>query len=121
MMIAVYAGIAAFALGALAGWQAQGWRWGAADAERLAVEQRDTLRRMDKADEASAGFEQRQAVGRERVRVITREVDRVVLQDPVYRDVCLSDDGLRIVAQALGAAPGASQPAPAVPAASAAR
>jgi hypothetical protein len=114
------AALAAAAVGFASGWKVQAWRWGAADAERLQTEQRETLRRMDRADTAAVRHETARQQIRAEVRYITQEVDRVVLQ-PLYRDgVCLDDDGLRLVARAAGAADGPGEPAAAVPAASAA-
>jgi hypothetical protein len=120
MTPAIYVGLGAFVLGAAAGWQTQAWRWGAADAERLRQEQADTAAQAATADAAAYGHEQAKVQIQERIRYVTREVDRIV-ERPLYRDgVCLDGDGLRLVAQAVGAAASAGESAAAVPAASAA-
>ena len=46
---------------------------------------------------------------------VLKEVDRVV-EKPVYSNVCVDDDGLRIIAADIAARHAPSQPAPAVPA-----
>lgn len=68
------------------------------DAARLAVRRQHRV--------AATGYE------KDKVRIhtefvpITQEVERVV-EKPVYRDVCLDADGLRILSQAIDAAAGA--------------
>lgn len=53
-------------------------------------------------------------------RTITKEVDRIV-DRPVYRNVCLDDDGLRVINEALAGAPAsAGEPDAAMPGADAA-
>ena len=118
-----YVGAAAVAaaVGFAAGWRVQGWRWSAADAERVVAQaEADRLARVA-ADRAAGTFEARREAIRVEQRVITREVDRVV-DRPVYRDgVCLDADGLRLVAAAAGAPASAAEPGPAMPASDAAR
>lgn len=71
-------------------------------------------RRLDRQDGAAQGHER----DKERMRVqfvtITEEVERVV-EKPIYRDVCLDDDGLRILRRAIDGSEAASEPAPALP------
>ena len=103
-----------------AGWQVRAWKAGADDAERAELANRDALRRIERADTASKGYEGRRAARDETARGRDKEADRVA-QDPVLSRECLSDDSLRLIADEIGArstAPG--QPRPAVPAASAA-
>lgn len=117
LLAAVLAGLA---LGSAGAWQVQAWRWRAADAERLEQE-REARRSQERvADQAAQAHERERAALRVQQQVITREVERVV-ESPVYRNECLDADGLRLVAQAAGAAADPGQPAPAMPAASAAR
>ena len=108
----------ALAVGFAGAWQVQGWRWEAADAQRLRVEQRDRLRQMERADGAAVAHEQHRAGLRQAAQIITREVERVV-EVPLYRGECLDADGLQLIDRALGATADPGQPAPAVPAASA--
>lgn len=75
---------------------------------------KEQARRTDKIDAAATGHETDKAQIRTQFKTIIKEVDRVV-QKPVYLNVCLDDDGLRAARAAIGPAPAASQPAPAVP------
>lgn len=114
----IAAALLAAAIGATGAWKVQSWRWEAADARRLQTEQRDALRRMERADTAAVVHEQHRAELRQAAQVITREVERVV-EVPLYRGECLDAAGLQLVDRALGAAGDPGQPAAAVPPASA--
>lgn len=107
-------------IGAAGAWQVQAWRRDAAELQRQRTEARDDARRAEHADSAATTYETQRAAGQAAARVIVREVERVV-EAPVYRDVCLDDAGLQLVARAIDAAADPGQPAPAVPAASAPR
>lgn len=72
-----------------------------------------TARRVDRIDNAAVAFESDKAKIRTEFLTITKEVERVI-QNPVYRDVCLDADGLRIVNASINPATPASQPAPAL-------
>lgn len=114
----VYTHLAAAILAAaLAGWGAwvtQDWRYGAKEAARL--ESVIEAKRMNEkaADGAATGHEADKAKAKVQFRTIYQEVERVV-ERPVYRNVCLDDDGLRIISAAIGAKPAASEPAASVP------
>lgn len=112
--------IAGLALGGTGGWWVQGWRWRAADADRLELEREARRGQVHAADGAAVRHETTRAAIRAQQQFISREVERVV-ESPVYRDVCLDADGLRLVVQAAGAAANPGQLAPAVPASAAAR
>ncbi len=114
------AALASLAIGFGAGWKVQGWRWSAADGERATSTAEVQRLRQMAADAAAGRHEAARATLAARRIVITREVDRVV-EKPVYRNVCLDADGLRILAAAVGAASAPGEPAPAVPAADDAR
>lgn len=96
--------LVALAVAFAAGWQVQGWR-------RDAAERADELLRREAADEVRrlvAGSVTRAAQGhvqwKERERVVFETIERQVAQvveRPVYRDVCLDDDGVRIVNAAI--------------------
>lgn len=98
-----------------AGWQVQGWRYEAARAEAA-----DQLRELQaqnamRARDAESALEAARAEVRTEFKTITRTVDHVV-ENPVYRNVCLTDDGLRALAAAVGAsAAPTAQPRSAVP------
>ena len=116
---------AATLLAALAGfggaWQIQAWRWEAAEGRRAAADAEAQRLQRRSMDAAAARHEADRARIAAQRRTITREVERVIVADAAAAAaVCLSPDGLRLVADAAaGRDPG--QPAPALPAASAAR
>jgi hypothetical protein len=102
-------------------WWLQGLRWEAADGRRAAADAESQRLAQRSADGAAARFEADRARIAAQRRTVTREVERVIVADAAAAvAVCLSPDGLRVLAAAVaGDDPG--QPAPAVPAASAAR
>lgn len=107
---ALLAGLLAFA----GAWQTQEWRYQAKEAQRL--EALAEAKRMNEltADAGASGHESDKAAIKTEFRTITREVRRVV-EKPIYRNVCLDDDGLRILERAISGKPAAGQPAPALP------
>lgn len=102
-----------------AGWQVQAWRYTAAQADQAAEQAQAVQQAASQADAAASGHE----ATKERIRVefqtVYRDVERVV-EKPVYRDVCLDDDGMRVLRAAI-AGTAASEPASAVPGAGPAR
>lgn len=103
-------------------WNIQSWRHDSAELAAQ-VNQRATERlRRQNANTAAVVHEAEKVVIREKFVPIIQEVDRVVTQT-VYRDnVCLPDDGLRVLRSAIARAngypgePGNSVPAsPATP------
>jgi hypothetical protein len=108
-------------VGFAGGWRVHDWKAEAARAAELDLQAREQARDAIRVDTAATGYETQRTATAERVRIIKTEVERVV-DRPVYRDrECLDADGLRLVAQAIGAPTAAGEPAPALPAASAAR
>ena len=101
-LTAIVAGAVAFG----AAWKVQDWRF---DSERLAaqVNQRATERlRRQNANTAAVAHEKEKVVIREKFIPVIEEVERVVTQ-VVYRDnVCLPDDGLRVLRSAIARANG---------------
>jgi hypothetical protein len=115
-ILAIVALVSAMAAG-LGTWRVQDWRYAAKEKERL--EQQAEARRIAAKviDGAATGHEADKAQIRTEFITITKEVERVI-QAPHYAadaPACLDADGLRELAVAIGAAPAASQPAPAVP------
>lgn len=103
-----------------AGWTVQGWRWAAADAERLEAEVKAKDDQLARQDEIATDYEQSREQGR--VEAHTRET---TIRE-IYRDVevpadCEPEpDALRVLDQAVDAAnQRAGQPGAAVPPASA--
>ena len=91
------------ALGFGAGWTTQGWRQ---DAARLAAEQvatqaaRDNVKQRDRAAEAYQDGQD--AARRDAVKNDPKVI--YVASKPEYRDACLDDDGLQLVADEIRAA-----------------
>ena len=112
MAAAVVAGALAFG----GAWRVQDWRFGAKEKERL--EQEAELRRMNAKRVDTAAVNHENFKERERVvyQTITETVDRIV-ERPVYRNVCLDDDGVRALNAAIRGAADPGIPAPDVPAA----
>lgn len=110
----------ASAVGFYGAWQVQGWRWRAADADRM-DQQREVRRGQDaQADSAAVRHEETRASLRAQQRALTREVEHVV-EVPLYRGECLDSDGLRLIADALGQPPSPADFTAAVPASSPSR
>lgn len=103
------------AAGTTLGWQVQGWRHGRLDAQRIERQARDTLRNIERGQQAADTYTQEQAHAQPTRQQITRTVERIVTR-PVYRNVCLDADGLQQLGAAIatGAPPGsAAAPVPA--------
>lgn len=104
--------LAAVAAGSF--WAGDEWRSGIV-AQRDLKTSRDNARvqilRADRADQAAERHEVAKAAIEVRYQTIEKEVQHVV-EKPVYRNVCLDDDGLRVLSDAIGTpARAASQPA----------
>lgn len=109
--IAIAVGI--FLAGLGTGWKAHVGITASRDLAALQAQERETLRRIDKVDTSAANHELAKTRIETEFVTITKEVERVV-EKPTYRNICLDDDGLRVIAAAIGTAHAASQPAPAV-------
>jgi type II secretory pathway pseudopilin PulG len=107
-VIAIVAALAAFG-----SWQVQNWRAKANEADR--IEAQHEKERMDRraVDNAASGHEADKVRIRTVTKVIEREVANATRTEFYAADApaCLDADGLRIVAQSLGRAPAASEPA----------
>lgn len=106
--------LAALAAGFAGGWKTEAWRNSANELDRVRVESRDQVKRIDRIDEAAGGHETFKAA--EEIRYVTRTkiVDRIV-DRPVYRSACFDDDGLQLVNDAIAGTDSAGQPAAALP------
>ena len=104
--------VVALCLGFLAGWNVQGWRYRAAEADRLSAQEQKKDERAQQADTASAGAEADRAEIKTQFRTVYRDVEKIV-ERPVYRDaVCLDPDGMRVLQRAIAASSSpASEPA----------
>lgn len=114
------AAVVALAVGFGGGMYVKGLQWRSADADRLEGEAELKRLQARTSDAAAVRHEATRAALQQQRQVLTVEVERVV-ERPVYVRECLDADGLRIVAAAALGASSPGQPAPAVPAASAAR
>lgn len=101
-------------LGGYAAWQVQGWRAGAQDAQRLEVARETHRQNEHTADQASTGFEKDRGKNELRTRTITVEVEKIV-DRPVYRNVCLDADGLRLLNEQIRRADDTGQPGDQLP------
>lgn len=108
---AILAALIAFA----GGWKVQDWRYGSKEAERLQLVAEQARKNERKADAGAAGHEADKAGIKTQFITITKEAERVILEKPMYRNVCLDDDGLRILARAIGGQRAPGEPAPALP------
>lgn len=108
-------------LAAGSAWTVRGWKADAAQAAIVEGLHAAVAAQRAQVDAAAERFEvERAKLARSR-RAITNEVNRVVETPHYSRDAaCLDDDGLRIVNAAIAGADTPGQPAPAMPAASAA-
>lgn len=116
-MIYTYAATALVSAGLAfsGGWMVRGWKAGADKVEQMRADDRTAIHRAERGDGAAVAHEATKAGMRRQDQILTREVERVV-EKPVYRDVCIDADGLRIIAAALdGADADPGQSAPAVP------
>ena len=77
---------------------------------------RDLVRAVERQDRAITDYLKDQDRARIEYRTITRRVDKIV-ERPVYRNVCLDDDGLQQLRAAIAGRADQPGPAPAVPAA----
>lgn len=108
------AAVAAFALGGSTAWYVQGLRFDAARVEAAERTNRDLVRAIETQDRAVAAYLKERQDADVVYREIVQEVE-VIVERPVYRNVCLDADGLRALQRAInGSAPG-PQSRPAVP------
>ena len=105
----------AFAAGGAASWKVQEWRHGAKEADRLESVAENKRMNERAADQGATAHEADRAKIRTQFITITKEAERVILEKPVYRNICLDDDGLHILAGAIDGQQPSGEPAPAVP------
>lgn len=98
--------LAGIALGGWGAWQVQGWRQASADLARERAAHQQHLRNERTAQAASTTYQQESANARVEYRTRWRTVETIV-DRPVYRNVCLDDDGLRELNEAIAGQPAA--------------
>ncbi len=102
--------LAIFLAGSATGWKAHVGITASRDLAALQAQERETLRRIDKIDTSAVKHEQAKTRIETEFVTITERV-RDVVEKPVYRNICLDDGGLRLIADAInGPAEAASQP-----------
>jgi uncharacterized protein YcfJ len=106
--------LAGVALGGWAGWQVQDWRHGRQDAQRIERQARDTLRNIERGQQAADTYTTEQAHATPARKEIVRTVEKIVTR-PVYRNVCLDADGLHQLRAAIATGAPAGGAAAAVP------
>ena len=62
----VAAAVVALALGFTGGWKTQGWRWDAADKQRIEAEAKERQKQLDRAQVASTTFEDKRTANETR-------------------------------------------------------
>jgi hypothetical protein len=92
------AGAVIVAIAFAGGWQVNGWRLKASEARAEEAAEKAGAAATEAAVTAIKGIEVRYVPIRHKAEVITREV-------PVYRDCVHTDDGLRVVNEALTGQP----------------
>lgn len=97
---------------------AGGVRWqigivAARDLRAVQENARVQILRADRADQAAERHETAKADIQVIYETIEKEV-RHVVEKPVYRNICLDDDGLRVLSAAINGDNAAGKPAPAV-------
>ncbi len=90
--------IVAVAIGFTGGWKTQGWRWDAADKQRIEQETIDLRRITEHARQASGTYEDKRTANEIRYRTTTVVLEKVI-DRPVYLAACLEPDGLRALNQ----------------------
>lgn len=105
----VATGLIALAVGFGGGWKTQGWRWDAADKQRLEQETADLRRITEHARQASGTYEDKRTANEIRYRTTTVVLEKVI-DRPVYLNACFDDDGLRALNQQIARAADTGQP-----------
>jgi hypothetical protein len=95
-------------------WKVQDWRYAARDKAAMEQAREDRNRKEKTIDTAATGHEGDKVRIKQVFVPITQEVERVV-EKPVYRNICIDADGLRLISSAVLGTVTAGQPARAVP------
>lgn len=108
--LSIYVGIAltAAAMSGAGVWNVQNWRFDAKDKQRIEAEAEQRRTNEKAASAASTGFEQDKTKNETRTRTVYVEVDKIV-DRPVYRNVCVDADGLRLLNGAIRRTDNAAQ------------
>lgn len=88
--------LVALAVGFGGGWQTQGWRWDAADKQRIEQEAKERQKQLDRAHASSGAFEAKRTTNETKQRTVTIMLEKIV-ERPVYLQQCMDLDGLRLI------------------------
>ena len=86
----------AFTAGGSSAWKVQEWRYDAKEKEALELAQENAKFNRQAASKSATTFEVKRANNEEHVQIIVTEVEKIV-ERPVYINMCIDDDGLRII------------------------
>jgi hypothetical protein len=90
----MYAYVVVAAIAAVGAWQVQNWRYDAMEKDRAQQEAKEQIRKAERVDQAAAAHEKDKVRIETKYRTVTKEIVREV-EKPVYRNVCISPDGVR--------------------------
>lgn len=96
--------LVAVAIGFSGGWKTQGWRWDAADKQRIEQEARERSRLLERAHASSGAFEEKRTANETKYRTVTVTLEKIV-ERPVYLNQCLDADGLRVLNEQISGNP----------------
>lgn len=106
--------LAGVALGGWSAWQVQDWRQGRQDAQRIERQARDTLRSIERGQQAADTYTTEQTHAQPARAEIVRTVEKIVTR-PVYLRDCLDADGLHQLRTAIATGAPAGGAAAALP------
>lgn len=93
-----------------AAWYVYSKGWDACDAEHLVKQSKANEELQAKYDKVSSDYEDLKKKRVENANTITREITKVIEQ-PIYSNVCISDDGRMLINAALsGSSPSTGKP-----------
>ena len=94
----------AVVIGFTGGWKTQGWRWDAAEKQRIEVEAKERQKQLDRAHASSGVFEEKRTANETKYRTVTVTVKEFV-DRPVYLNQCMDADGLRVLNEQISGNP----------------
>lgn len=110
----VYVALISAILSAIGTWRVEEWRFAANEKDRIELQAKETARKADKIDVAAVGHEADKKALQKQFAPLQKEVEHVV-QAPVYSNICIDPDGLRVLSSAIHGTVTASEPSGAMP------
>lgn len=99
----------AAALSSAGTWKIQTWRFESREKERIEAQLKLRKTQEKAASAASTAFEQDRTKNEKRTRTVYVKVDKII-DRPVYRNICVDADGLRLLNGAIGRIDDAGEP-----------